>query len=301
MTNPPPFLRNYCELRMPIIDADGAPLWPELFPIEKIDELRDTVGARHFSAQMMLEFISEERARLDPGALHFYDGEFNPRDARIERVESRELRVELNNSSTDTLYSPLSTLNAAPVTGAALYWDPSGGRHKADNSVCVLLYTDNKNRRAFIHDVLYLSVSDGDLHPLATQCDKVLDFMARHNVRIIGIEINGLGNALPEIMREVSSKRDQSVIVQKVINHQRKETRILDAIEPLLTTGRLFAHERVRSTPLLSEMLGWSPMGNIGHDDGLDALAGALRATPVPVRPLGQNFRPLQARTEFLV
>jgi hypothetical protein len=139
------------------------------------------------------------------------------------------------------------------------------------------------------------------MHPLATQCEQVLDFMATHNTRHIAIEVNGLGSALPEVLRDTAIKRGQSVIVQKIVNHMRKETRILDAIEPLLTTGRLFAHASIKSTPLLAEMLGWSPMGAGGHDDGLDALAGALRLQPIPVRPTGQFFRPITANTDFKV
>lgn len=288
-----PFLRGYEQLKIPIVDDDGVPAWPELFPIEKIDQMRDTVGDRHFSSQMMLEYLSTERARLDPGALRFYEGEFNSHKASLEcRVESRD-------TPGDNLNSQLSTLNS--VTGLAVYWDPSGGRVKSDASVCVLVYRDGKNRRAFIHDVKYMTVDDNDLHPLATQCAAVLDFMATHNAHHIAIEVNGLGSALPEVLRDVATRRGASIIVQKIINHTRKELRILDAIEPLLTTGRLFVHERVRATPLLSEMLGWSPMATYGHDDGLDAVAGALRLQPIPVRPMGQFLRPLTAKTEFVV
>ncbi len=272
-----PFLRGYTVFRLPIIDAGGTPAWPSVFPLEKIDYLRDTVGPRHFSSQMMLEYISEDKARLDPGALHFYDGEFDGRTAKLG-IDKEFL-----------------------ITGYSCYWDPSGGRSGSDASVCVLLYRDDKNRRAFIHDVRYLIVDDNDLHPLATQCEKVLEFMNMHAAHVIGIEINGLGNALPEILRELAIKRAQSIVVQKIVNHTRKELRILDATEPLLTTGRLWAHERIRITPLLSEMLGWTPMGSAGHDDGLDAVSGALRLNATPVRPLGQLWRPLRAKTEFKI
>jgi hypothetical protein len=299
-----PFLRGYDLFRLPIMDANGISAWPSIFPPEKIDALRDTVGARHFSSQMMLEYIAEERARLDPGALHFYNGEFDARTAKLavsrEQIASREfMNSTLPIKNADVANCGLLTANS--ITGSACYWDPSGGRSGADASVCVLLYRDDKNRRAFIHDVRYLSIDDGDLHPLATQCEKVLDFMALYGARIIAIEVNGMGSALPEILREVASRRAQPAVVQKIINHSRKELRILDAIEPLLTTGRLWAHERIRATPLLSEMLGWTPMGCSGHDDGLDAIAGALRLTPTAVRPLGQLWRPIRAQTEFRI
>ena len=267
-----PFLIGYEVLRIPIIDSDGAPAWPELFPIEKIEELRATVGDRYFSAQMMLNFVAPDRARLDPDSLHLYDNDFDFRTSKI---------------------------GDALITGVTAYWDPSSGRKKADGSVCVLIYRDDKNKRFFIHDVKYLLVSDEEAHPLARQCEMVLDFLSKHLLHRICIETNGMGNALPEIMRTITQQRGIQVQIQKILNHTKKETRILETIEPILTTGRLYAHRRVQSTPLLSEMLGWSPVGATGHDDGLDAVAGAIATTPIPVRPLGQGIRPFTANTDF--
>lgn len=267
-----PFLNGFRELRIPIIDSDGKPAWPELFSIEKIDELRRTVGERYFSAQMMLRFVAPDRARLDPDSLHLYDEDFEPRNAKIG----------------DFL-----------ITGVTAYWDPSSGRRKSDGSVCVLIYRDDKNKHFFIHDIKYLLVSDEDNYPLARQCEMVLDFLLKHSLYKIYIETNGMGNALPEIMRTLTQQRGIKIQVQKILNNKNKENRILDAIEPILTTGRLHAHRSVQFTPLLSEMLGWTPLGSSGHDDGIDAVAGAICALPSPVRPLGQGFRPFTANTEF--
>ena len=269
-----PFLRGYRELKIPVISGDGTPAWPEMFPVSRIDEMRHAVGARYLSAQMMPEFVAPERARLDPDALHLYDDAFDMRTARIGEYL---------------------------VTGAVAYWDPSTGRQKSDASVCVLVYRDDNNRHLFIHDAVYLTVSDSELHPLARQCEMVLEFLLRHGLHRVCIETNGIGNALPEIMRDVARRQNVSVNIQNIANHTKKETRILDAIEPVLTTGRLHAHRRIQSTPLIAEMLGWSPLGGVGHDDGLDAVAGAICAAPVPVRPLGQIIRPFTANTEFKI
>ncbi len=268
-----PFLRDYRELKIPIISKEGTPTWPELFPIQRIDELRESVGARYFSAQMMLEFIAPDRARLDPDALKLYETEFDAHTAKIG----------------DFL-----------ITGATIYWDPSTGRKKSDGSVCVLIYRDDKNRQFFIHDVLYLVVPDDELHPLARQCEMVLDFIIRHGLRRIYIETNGIGNALPEIMKNVADTKNVTINIQKITNHKNKETRILDAIEPILSSGRLHVHRRVQSTPLIAEMLGWSPLGN-GHDDGLDATAGAISSTPVPIRPIGRGIKTFSANTDFKI
>jgi predicted phage terminase large subunit-like protein len=124
--------------------------------------------------------------------------------------------------------------------------------------------------------------------------------MRAHGTKTISVEINGIGNAFPEILRKEAEQIGMDVFVRRVANRENKTARILDAIEPLLDTGRLYAHERVRASGLIDEMDAWSP-DEWTRDDGLDALAGALRAMPAPVRPQGFAARPIRARTEFKI
>lgn len=269
-----PFLKGYKHLKIPIMDNAGNPAWPEMFPVEKIQELENIVGTRHFSAQMMLEYVTEDRIHLDPGAIHFYSDDFDYRYARIGQNV---------------------------ISGVGFYWDPSSGREKSDGSVCVLIYRDDKNRNVFVHDILYMTVDDDDIHPLATQCETVIDFMYKHKLNRIGIEINGIGNALPEILRRVAYDKQIPINILQISNYAKKETRILNAIEPMMTTGRLYMHEKIQHTMLLSEMLAWSPIGSIEHDDGLDALAGALVMSPQPIRPANNHQQFVKANTEFKI
>lgn len=267
-------MQGYKCLKIPIKDIAGNPAWPEVFPTEKINELETIVGPRHFSAQMMLEYVDEERVRLDPGAVHFYCDDFDYRNARIGQY---------------------------CITGYSFYWDPSSGHANSDGSVCALIYRDDKNRNFFVHDVIYMNVSDDDLHPLASQCSSVLDFMNKHRLTRVGIEINGIGNALPEIMRNVAYEKQFQINILPISNHTKKETRILNAFEPVLTTGRIYMHEKIKQTMLLSEMLAWTPMGSVEHDDGLDAISGALTMMPCPVHPLNQHKKIITANTEFKI
>jgi len=270
--NSTPFLRGYKQIKIPIIDSAGNSAWPEMFPLEKIHELETIVGPRHFSAQMMLEYVPTERIHLDPGAINFYSNEFNSHFAKIGDHE---------------------------ISGVSFYWDPSSGRVKSDGSVCALVYRDDKNKTVFVHDMLYTTVSDEDLYPLANQCETVLRFMQEHNLNRIGIEINGIGNALPEIIRNIAVQQHIPINIIQISNHTKKETRILNAIEPILTTGRLYMHERIKQTMLLSEMLAWTPMGSNEHDDGLDAVAGALAMNATPVKSANFRNQIIHANTEF--
>ena len=269
-----PFLRGFKTLKIPIVDAAGVPAWPEMFPLSAVEDLQRTVGARHFASQMMLQPVSIERVRLDPGAIHFYDDDFNPQNAHIG----------------DNI-----------ITGATVYWDPSLGHTKSDGSVCVIIYRDDKLHRIFVHDVRYLTVDDNDEHPMATQCERVLDFMSQYNMRRINVETNGIGNALPEILRDSAAHRGFGLVVSGVVNNKRKSDRIIDTLEPILSTGRLYCASRVQSTPLLAEMMGWSPAGYTTHDDGIDAVAGAILATPTPVHPIARAGRTFVGKTDFLI
>ncbi len=267
-----PFLSGYRELKIPIMDDGGNSAWPAVFPIEKIHQIRETVGERHFSAQMMLNYISPEKIRLDPGTIHFYEDEFDPRTARIGEYL---------------------------ISGAAIYWDPSTGRRGADNSVCALIYRDDNNRRIFIHNIMYILVPDNTEYPLAYQCGRVLDFVRLNHSHQIALETNGLGTALPEIMRDIINRNGGGINLRPITNSRRKEDRIMDALEPLMSTGRLFAHRRITQTPFITEMLSWSPIGGAEHDDGLDAVAGAITCPPTPIRPIGARAVRYTANTDF--
>jgi len=227
---------------------------------------------------MMLCFKGAEGARLNAGLIRFYSDELDPKTAR---------------------------LGDARITGRAIYWDPSCGRAGGDASVLVLVLCDATTRRAFIHDCLYLPARAEDADdpsgaPLGSQCAEALRFMQAHGTKTISVEINGIGNAFPEILRKEAEQIGVEAFVRRVANRENKTARILDAIEPLLDTGRLYAHERVRGAGLIDEMNEWSPDA-WARDDGLDALAGALRVAPVPIRPRGAFARTSRAKTEFSV
>ena len=269
-----PFLSGYTELKIPILDSSGNSAWPAVFPPDKIEQIRQTVGERHFSAQMMLNYVSPEKIRLDPGTIHFYEDEFDVHTARIgENL----------------------------ISGAAIYWDPAGGRRGGDNSVCALIYRDDKNHRVFLHNIIYIVVPDEIEYPLAYQCERIIEFVRHANIHQITLETNGIGAALPEIMRDIIKRGGGGINLRPITNSRRKEDRILDALEPLMSSGRLFAHRRITQTPFISEMLAWSPLGSGEHDDGLDAVAGAIMCPPTPVRLPFSGVAHYVANTNFKI
>ena len=265
---------GYKKFLLPILNTDGTSAWPEVFPVDKINNLRKTVGEHHFMAQMMLQFTPLDKVRLDPGKIQLYDYEFNSIDAQIGDFK---------------------------ITGATVYWDPALGHKNTDSSVCVIVFRDDKSHNIFIHDIMYMIVPNECQQPLTYQCDLVLNFLATYKLHRLAVETNGLGTALPEILMDKIASRGGGISIQKIINRDKKETRILNTFEPLLGAGRLFAHTRIQKTPFMSEMLGWSPIGGIGHDDGLDAVAGAINAMPIPIRPTNSIVKQYTANTNFKI
>lgn len=75
------YLSTYRRLRVPLLDAVGRSAWPERFPREGIQSLRERVGPLQFRRQMMLECASSGAARLDPALLVRYGEECDYREA----------------------------------------------------------------------------------------------------------------------------------------------------------------------------------------------------------------------------
>lgn len=55
---------EYRVLRDPALGPDGAPLWPEAWPIERLDQRRREIGETEFSRQMLLHVIDDAGSRF---------------------------------------------------------------------------------------------------------------------------------------------------------------------------------------------------------------------------------------------
>ena len=94
------------------------------------------------------------------------------------------------------------------------------------------------------------------------------------------METNGIGKFLPGLLRNTLAKAHAPCAVHEIHQSRNKELRILEGFDALLASRRLYVHENVLKTPFMTEMREWRPGNNKGHDDGLDAAAGALAQHP---------------------
>ena len=271
-----PFLHDFKRLEVPILKPCGTPSWPERYSTESIEKLKRATGPNKFESQMMLRPVDIHDSRLDPHLLHFYQGELCYQESGRR---------------------PVLTLNDDRMVSASAWWDPAFGVHAQgrdrDASVFALVFSDVKGRR-YLHEVRYISCHDDSSEDEAgQQCRQIAMLCRQYYIPSITVEINGLGRFLPSILRRELSAIGYGCAVIEHSARMNKDIRILEAFDVVLAARLLHVHERVKQTPFLREMQEWKPAMSKGHDDGLDAVAGALMSEPVRIERKNATASPL--------
>lgn len=125
----------------------------------------------------------------------------------------------------------------------------------------------------------------------------------------VALETNGIGKFLPSILKRELGVAGASCAIREITSQQKKSARILEAFDARLAARAIHVHRDILKTPFIKEMEDWYQDKRGGHDDCLDAVAGALLMEPVRVganrRAAGQQrrwtaIRPTTAaRTDF--
>lgn len=281
-----PFLQGFKSLKMPILNAQGQSAWPEKYSERAIEKLKIRTGPNRFASQMMLRPVNIAEGRLNPEKLKIYD-------------HALDYTKEIN-----TLF-----IGEKKIMSASVWWDPAFGSNKGDKSVLACLFTDEKGER-YLHHLEYIRLSGLEEEDEATaQCQIIASICKRLMLPSLTIEINGIGRFLPNILRNELAKAHMPTRVQEFSNSRPKDLRIIEAFDALLAAERLHMHKSVLQTPFMSEMREWRPGGSKGHDDGLDAVAGALSQEPMRLEriygrggfPWYQGGKAHRAKTDFTV
>jgi hypothetical protein len=109
----------------------------------------------------------------------------------------------------------------------------------------------------------------------------------------VTVETNGIGGYAPAYLRQALKQRRLRCGVGEIQAVTNKNKRILEAIEPPLTSGMLWAHVSVIDGPLFNQMRDWNAALANQPDDFLDAGAGAITDQPSRVGQLVGNPTPL--------
>ncbi len=254
------FLEDFQRFELPLLDDDGKSIWPERFSDDEVLKLRTQVGPNRFDSQMMLRPVNLKEGRLNPDLLRVYD---DPLDY------TPELK---------SLF-----LGRHKLVSVSAFWDPSFASATGDRSVLAAVFADDCGRY-FLHRVLYLPVqkAESESDDEATrQCKFIADAAKELMLPSVTLEINGIGKFLPAILRNVLSENRVPCRVVEFANSKPKALRILEAFDAILAARKLYVHSSVMSGPFVNEMREWQPEYHKGHDDGLDAAAGALALQPI--------------------
>ncbi len=252
-----PFLDGFKRLELPLLDDHGNCRWSERYSDYDIAQMRRAAGPNKFESQMMLRPVNIAQGRLNPDLLRHYDDD-------LDYV--REIK---------TLF-----IGDKRMVGASCWWDPAFGNHRGDNSVCAVVFTDESGDY-YLHHLEYITVDERCDDDEATQQARIVANIAKQfYLPRITVEINGIGRFLPNILRNQLSLAHAPTRVDEVSSHRPKVARIMEGFDALMAARRLYVHRNVLKTPFLMEMREWRPDGGKGHDDGLDAVAGALSQQP---------------------
>jgi hypothetical protein len=256
---PHSFLTGFNKLKLPILDKNGNSQWPSRFSKEKIKSIQKRTGNNKFLSQMMLTPVNIAEGRLNVDAIKSYDAKI---DFNYANGES-ELKI-----------------SGVKMVSASCWWDPSFATNSSDSSVIACVFTDEAGEY-WLHDILYIRVEESQKEKSASvQCKQVIEFIKENHLSSIRIEKNGIGRFLPELLRQELSKTTVSCAILEENSSKSKELRIIEAFDAILANGALHAHKNVWKTPFISEMREWIPNGKC-KDDGIDAVAGCLSATPI--------------------
>lgn len=247
-----------------LIDCYARPAWPGRFDRDELEKRRrETRTINAWDSQYQLHSKPVTEVRLDPAKIIPYD---------VQPVLRRA-----NNACS-------MWLGETQIVGAVAYWDCSLGKLKSDASALSLVLTDQRGQ-------LYWHIAKGLEGELAEfdhkdriiggQVIQVREVVLALSIPCVVVETNGPGGFVPNILRQ--ALKGTGCAVREEHSTVNKQKRILDALEPPLSSRFLWAHVDVLRGPLWDQMRDFNPAITNQPDDYLDSGAGAISQTPVRI------------------
>jgi hypothetical protein len=248
-----------------MLDIYAGNVWPERFTRKDLEVRRKgTKTLNAWDSQYMLEAKPVSETRLDPSKLRVY------RDQPSVRVANNQVGM---------------FLGQVRIVGAVAYWDCALGKINSDASAFTVVLTDD-------HGNLYWHICEDLMGELAEfdersgeitggQVARIVEHVKALQLPAVDVETNGPGGFVPPILRR--ALKGTGCAVREVHSVADKRKRILDAIEPPLSSRFLWVHEDVADGPMPEQMQDFNPLLKDQPDDYLDSGAGAITATPVRI------------------
>lgn len=256
-----------------LVDCYGESAWPERFNAAELEKRRKkTRTVNEWDSQYQLHAKPVTETRLDPDRMPAYEAEPVLRQA--------------NGGAS-------MWLGKMQIAGMSCRWDPSSGKKHSDASSLAVVLQDVNGRR-YWHRAIRLT---GDIAEfsgdgktiIGGQVLQICEAIKGLHIPRVVIETNGIGGFAPAVLK--AALKQQKIVCgvgeeQSVTN---KNTRILEAMEPLLMSGMLWAHTSVHDSAAIDQMRLFNPISVRNEDDDIDAAAGAITATPERVQSHRKN------------
>lgn len=247
-----------------VLDLYAGNQWPERFtPAEMASRRKKCATLNKWDSQYQLHAKPVIEVRLDPEKLVVYD-------CRPTVTTANRRRVMM--------------LGNVQIVGISARFDPSTGKPGRDRSVLAIVLTDALGR-------VYLQAAKALAGDLDQQCEQIRALAIEYQLGRVEVETNGIGGFVVPILRKHLA--GTGCAAAEVHSSQNKNTRILEAWEAPLSSGFMWAHVDVLTdatdedpealSELWQQMLQWNPKVKDQGDDYLDAVAGAISATPVRI------------------
>ncbi len=258
------------------IDIASGCAWPERFTRAEIEQRRkETRTFNAWDSQYALEAKPLHEIRLDPDKMTAYDAE-----PKIVRAN-------------DAIGMYLGNVR---IASAACHWDPASGKVNSDVSAVSVVLQDEGGRR-YLHRVQRLTgevaeTSEDGKTIVGGQVFQLCQLVRELALPRVTIETNGIGGFAPAALKACLKQQRLQCGVGTTNSVGNKNRRILEALEPVLSSGgQLWAHVSVLDGPLYGQMKDWNPGATSSQaDDYLDASAAAVAETPERIgRVVGLN------------
>lgn len=236
---------------------DGESIWPERFPKERMEQIRESYRARGLIHMYYQEYFNqprnpEEQAFKQQDIQH-YDGDITVKDGQSY--------ISLNQPDGTTKEKPVNVYCGVDLAISS----------RGDFSVIVPLAVDADEN-------LYV----GDYFRKRVEPDRIIDelfqFRFRYNPQLFVIETTAYQQALITFLRKAMVERGIHFPIKEVKPRLAKDIRLM-SLQPFFVANKIFLKRR--HTELEEELLAF-PRGK--HDDLLDGLHNAasfaVRAAP---------------------
>lgn len=267
------------------VDANqaGKPTDPKRFGEEDLMERKSSYGKAGFALQFQLDTSLSDADRYPLKVSDLVIQNLNPTMGHLKVAWAAAPELCINDLPNvaltgDRFYRPMwHSDDMSEYTGAVMSIDPSGRGKDETGYACVKALAGN----------LFLTEAGGITGGYEMDTLEALAYAAKRNqVKYIIIEANFGDGMFTQLLKPVLA-RIYPCTVEEVKHSQQKEARIIDTLEPVMSTHRLIVDQRViqkdfDSAKDIKYSLFYQltrltrDRGALVHDDRLDALAIAV-------------------------